>query len=186
MDVLEAIRSRRSVRDYTPRVPEREVVEELLELAVRAPNHRMTEPWRFLVMGPEARRAYGEALGGRRARRVEDPDAAEILRTRAVEDAVGLPLMIGVAQHLAEDPEVRTEDYAAIFMAVQNLMLGAVALGLGTHLKTGAVMDDAPLRRALELGTEERLVALVQLGEPDGTAPLRPRTSATRFTRWLP
>jgi nitroreductase len=186
MGVFEAIRRRRSVRDYTDRVPERKVVTELLELAVRAPNHRLTEPWGFLVLGPEARRVYGEIRGARRAGKVEDPDTAETLRRRSVEDAVGLPLLIGVTQRLAEDPEVRREDYAATFMAVQNLLLGAVAVGLGTYVKTGAVMEDARLRDALGLGTEERLVALVQLGEPAGRAPLRPRTPAARLTRWLP
>ena len=67
MDVLEAIDTRRSIKEFTGRPVTREEIERLLEAAVQSPNHRMTEPWRFYVLGREARRAYGEALGARLA-----------------------------------------------------------------------------------------------------------------------
>jgi nitroreductase len=69
MDVLEAIRTRRSVREFTNRPISREDIMRLLEAVVQGPNHRMTQPWRFYVLGPEARRAYGAALGARKAKR---------------------------------------------------------------------------------------------------------------------
>ena len=70
MDVFEAIAERRSVKEFTARELEREEIESLLEAVVWAPNHRLTEPWRFYVLGPDARRAYGAALGARKAKRV--------------------------------------------------------------------------------------------------------------------
>ena len=75
-DAVSAIHARRSIKRFTDQPVSREQIEHLLEAAVQAPNHRMTEPWRFYVLGPQARRAFGEVLGGRKARKVEDPEAA--------------------------------------------------------------------------------------------------------------
>lgn len=186
MEVLEAIRQRRSVKKFKERVPSDREVDALLELAVLAPNHRMTEPWSFRVLGPEARQAYGEALGTRKARKVENEDAAEAVRQKTIDNAVSVPLMLGVVQRLDEDPEIREEDYAACFMGIQNLCLGAQAVGLGTHVKTGAVLGDPPLREALEVEEGERLVALLHLGEPAELPEPKERTPARERTRRLP
>lgn len=186
MDVIDAIRSRRSIKQFGHRIPSRDDVEALLELAVQAPNHRMTEPWRFRVMGPEARRAYGEALAARRVRRIDDADAAAAVRRKTVDSAVGTPLMIGVLQQLSDNPEIREEDYAACFMAIQNLCLGALPLGLGAHIHTGAVLNDAPVREALEAEEDERVVALVDLGRPYEVPDAKSRTPAVELTRWIP
>ncbi|UCF19649.1 MAG: nitroreductase family protein [Gemmatimonadota bacterium] len=69
MHLHDAIHARRSVKRYTDAPVARETIEHLLETVVHAPNHRMTQPWRFYVLGPEARRAYGETLGARKAKR---------------------------------------------------------------------------------------------------------------------
>ena len=146
----------------------------------------MTQPWRFHVLGPEARRAYGEALGARKARRVEDPAAGELVRRKVADEHAALPSMIAVSMRLDENPEVREEDYAAAFMAIENLSLAAVAMGLGVHIKTGAVMDDPHAREAAGIPEGERLVAIVNVGEPAAVAASKPRTPAGELTRWLP
>ncbi len=76
MDIFAAISTRRSIKRFTDRTISREAIEQLLDLAVQAPNHRMTEPWRFYVLGPEARATYGSALGVRKAKRVAEAEAA--------------------------------------------------------------------------------------------------------------
>ncbi|HEX6943656.1 MAG TPA: nitroreductase family protein, partial [Gemmatimonadaceae bacterium] len=68
MDLSEAISSRRSVRQFSDRVITRAEIERMLDAAVQAPNHRLTQPWRFYVLGPDARRAYGAVLGARKAK----------------------------------------------------------------------------------------------------------------------
>src|ERR687883_392968 len=68
-----------------------------------------------------------------------------------------LPAMIAVAVALNENPEIREEDYAAAMMAVQNIALAAVELGLGTHIKSGAVMDDPAARATVGLPEGQRL-----------------------------
>jgi nitroreductase len=186
MDVSEAIRTRRSIKEFTDRPVPREEIERLLEAVVLAPNHRMTQPWRLYVLGPEARRAYGEALGARKAKRVEDPQAARAVVEKVAATHAGLPAMIAVGTMLDENPEIREEDYAAAMMGVQNLMLAAAEMGLGTHLKTGAVMDDPRARAAVGVPEGERIVAVVNLGEPAAVPEAKPRRPATDVTTWVP
>jgi nitroreductase len=186
MDISEAIRARRSTKDFRPGPVSRDRIERLLEAAVQAPNHRMTEPWRFHVLGEGARRAYGAALGARKAKKVEDPAAAADVIRKVAEKHVGLPAMLAVSVVLAEDPEVREEDVAAAWMAIENLLLLAPSLGLGTHLKTGAIMHDPKARAAVGVPDGERIVAIVEIGEPATPAPAKPRKPASTLTRWVP
>ena len=83
-----------------------------------------------------------------------------------------------------DDPEVREEDYAAAMMAVENLALTAVELGLGTHIKTGGVMSDPAARAAAGVRDGERIVAMVNVGTPADVPPPKARDEAAAFTTW--
>lgn len=186
MHVMEAIQNRRSIKKFTARGITRADIESLLDAAVLAPNHGMTQPWGFIVMGEEARRAYGEVLGARRSARIEDPNAVAVTMERAVRSAVEAPAIVAVTMNLDEDPETREEDYAATFMAIQNMALAAVSNGLGTQIKTGAIMDDPRLRDALRVKEGRRIVALVFVGEPAEVPAPKARIPAAEKTVWLP
>ena len=73
MNVSDAIARRRSIKKFQDLPVPREAIEAALQAATLAPNHRSTQPWRFYVLGPESRRAYGIALGERKARKVSQP-----------------------------------------------------------------------------------------------------------------
>jgi nitroreductase len=186
MQVRDAIRARRSIKRFDARAVTRDEIEALLEAAALAPNHRLTQPWRFYVLGPEARHAYGLAVGERKARKLEDPERARDVRDTVAREHRDLPLMIAVAVVNAADPEIREEDYAAAMMAVQNMALVAVELGLGTHIKSGGVMSDPAARAAAGVGDDERIVAIVNVGVPLDVPPTKPREPATKFTTWVP
>jgi nitroreductase len=186
MRVSDALKQRRSIKRFTGREVSREEIEALLDAAVLAPNHRLTEPWRFCVLGPEARYAYGLALGERKARKIEDPEQARTLRERVAQEHRALPAMIVVAVVTSENPEVREEDYAATMMAVENIALRALELGLGTAVRTGGVMSDAAARAAAGVAEHERIVAVVNVGEPAEVPPGPRKTSAQAHTRWVP
>jgi nitroreductase len=186
MNDITLLESRRSIRQFTSRQPTRGEIESMLEAAVLAPNHRMTQPWRFYVLGKEARRGLGLALGNRKAKKLEDTDAAEALRQKVADEHAALPLMIAVAVVEHENPEIREEDYAAGMMAVQNISLAAVALGLGTHIKTGAVMQDPAARSAIGVRDGERVIAMLNVGEPAAVPAPKPRESAATLTTWVP
>jgi nitroreductase len=186
LNVLKAIRRRRSIKSFTDRPVKRKEIEEMLEAAVWAPNHHLTEPWRFYVLGPESRYAYGLALGNRKARKLEDPTAAQAVREKVGREHRELPAMLVVAMVESDNPETRQEDYAATMMAVQNLSLAALELGLGTHIKSGAVMDDPAARAAAGVADGERIVAIVNIGEPAEEREAKARASAESRTVWQP
>lgn len=186
MDTIDVISSRRSIKTFTKRPISDEAIAQLIEVAVQAPNHRMTEPWRFYVLGPQARAAYGAALGARKAKRVEDPQAAEDVIRKVEATHRDLPAMLAVSMTLDENPEIREEDYAATYMAIQNLCLAACSKGLGTHVKSGAIMDDPNGRAAVGVGENERIVATISLGEPAEMPAPKSRKSGSELTSWRP
>src|SRR3954464_11075940 len=102
---LDTLRNRRSIRQFTDRQPTREEVERILDAAVLAPNHRLTQPWRFYVLGPEARHAYGLALGARKAKKLEDAKAGRALRDTVAAEHRALPAMLVVAVVESDSPE---------------------------------------------------------------------------------
>jgi nitroreductase len=185
MDIQDAIAQRRSIRQFTTREIERSEIEQLIDMAVMAPNHRLTRPWRFYILGPKARRGYGEVLGARKAKKLEDPEAARALIDKVAAAEVAVPAMIVVTVKRNDNPETAEEDYAAAMMAVQNIMLAAVPMGLGTHLRSGAVMNDPRTHAVLGVPETERVIALIHLGEPAESPPVKPPVSSDAVTVWL-
>jgi nitroreductase len=187
MHTTEAIQQRRSVKRFVDRPVAREEIEKLLDAAVLAPNHRLTQPWRFYVLGPDARYAYGLALGNRKAKKIEDPEAARVMRDSVAAEHRALPGMIAVAVTVNENDEIREEDYAAGMMAIQNLALTAVELGLGTHMKTGAIMADPAARAASGVTDDnQKIIAVVNVGEPSEVQAAKNRQPASSLTTWMP
>ncbi len=184
MNVSAAIAARRSIRAFTNRVVTREELEGLFHDANQAPNHRLTQPWRFYACGPEARAAYGLALGNRKAKKATDEAHAEQLRRETSDAHRAWPGMVIVSMTLNENAEIREEDYAATMMAVQTLCLSAVAHGLGTYIRTGAIMDDPAARAAAGVPEGERIIAVLTVGEPLEVPAPKTRRPATELTNW--
>ena len=148
MDVEEAIRTRRTHKVYGAEPVDRATLEQLLELARWAPNHNLTNPWRFRVLGPRTLAALKEAAG---------PEAASKL-DRA-------PTLVCVsAVQSGEDPVADEEDLLAAGCATYALLLGAHARGLAAYWRTPAVLRTEAGRAALDLPANERAIALVHLG----------------------
>ncbi|OLE52840.1 MAG: hypothetical protein AUG74_21415 [Bacteroidetes bacterium 13_1_20CM_4_60_6] len=185
MNVTDAIKQRRSVKKFTERELTRAEIEPLLDAVTHAPNHHLTQPWRFYVLGPEARYAYGLALGARKAKKIEDAVAGQALKEKVAVEHRALPAMIAVAMVNSDDPQTREENYAAVMMGVQNLLLAAVEAGFQTHIKTGAVMDDPAARAAAGVREGERIVAIVNVGVPAEPVVGKPRSGASGYTSWL-
>lgn len=186
MTVLEAIRARRSVPRLRPDPVPREVIEQMLEAAVWAPNHRLTEPWRFYVLAADGKRRFAEIRGRLRATAFADPGAPEAVRAveRVYQDTLATPALIVPTVHLAADDVQREEDLAATFMAIQNLLLAATELGVGTYLRTGAILQAPEFRSLLGLEDDRRILAVIYVGYP-AEVPQKRRTPAADRTVWL-
>src|SRR2546430_4267006 len=144
MPIPEIIEQRRSIKKFTERAVTRGEIETILDAAILAPNHRLTRPWRFYVLGPASRYAYGLALGERKARNVSDPEAAGKLRETVAAEHRQLPCMIAVAVVHHDNAEIGEEDYAAAMMAIENLALTAGGRGGGGPTTNGGGVGGRP------------------------------------------
>ncbi len=149
MDVDDAIRSRRTHKAFAPEPVPRELLDELLELARWAPNHHLTNPWRFRVLGPESLAALKDAAG---------PEAASKL-DRA-------PTLVAATQVRSDDPVQDEEDLCAAACATYAVLLAAHDRGLAGYWRTPGVLRTAEGRAALGIADDERFVALIHLGRP--------------------
>jgi len=182
--VLELLRSRRSMPRVRPECPPREVIEQVIDAAVWAPNHHLTEPWRFIMLTGEARRELGEAMArGKLARGgAMDPAKLDALRRKPLR----APVIIAVGVIPASrEPEVEIEEICAGAAAIQNLLLAAHGLGLAAMWRTGEAAFDPEVKAFLGLPADAHLLGFVYLGYPDGDPPRRTRRPAREFTTWF-
>jgi len=169
MDVETAIRTRRTHKAYGAEPVARATLDELLELARWAPNHNLTNPWRFRVLGPRSLAALKRAAG---------PEAAAKL-DRA-------PTLVCVSVALGgEDPVRDEEDLLAAACATYALLLGAHGRGLAAYWRTPAVLRSDAGRAALGLAAGERAIALVHLGPPRQEKDPPPRAPAADVVTYL-
>jgi nitroreductase len=168
MELEEAIRTRRTHKAYRPEPLERATLEELFELANWAPNHHLTQPWRFRVVGPAALERLKQAAG---------PEAAPKL-DRA-------PTLVAVSAVRAEDERADEEDLLASACAAYIVLLGAHGRGLAGYWRTPAVLWQPEGLAALGIPAEERAIGLLYLGRPiqEQRPPDRPAAAAT--VKWL-
>ncbi len=175
MTLSEIIKGRRSIGAFldTP-VPER-VVEELLETAKWAPNHHLTQPWRFIYITGEARRGLAEVrrILHQEASQSSDPEQVRAVGERAYQTVMSIPAFLAVVMAEHEDPHIREEDFAACCCLIQNFMLLAWERGIGTHWKT--ISNDPRQRAFLGLAPNEKLVGFLHLGYPARVPPPRER-----------
>ena len=164
MDVETAIRSRRTHKAYGGDPVDRETLAELFELASWAPNHHLTSPWRFRVLGPESLQRLKQAAG---------PEAATKL-DRA-------PTLVVCSAALSGDPVQDEEDLHATAVAAYIVLLGAHARGLAGYWRTPDVLRTPEGRAAVGLGDDERFVGLLHIGRPvqEQRAPERAPATAT-------
>jgi nitroreductase len=145
------VRARRTHKAYGPEPVPPEVLEELLDLARWAPNHHLTNPWRFRVLGPGARRRLCEAA-----------DALEAGSGRKLDRA---PTLVAVsALQCGDDPVLDEEDLLAAGCAAFLVLLAAEARGLASYWRTPAVLRDAAGRAALGIPDGEHAIGLLHLG----------------------
>jgi nitroreductase len=169
VDVEQAIRTRRTHKAYRAEPVPQETLEQLFELARWAPNHHVTNPWRFRVVGPESLARLKEAAG---------PEAAAKL-DRA-------PTLVVASVIETGDPVQDEEDLCAAAVAAYIVLLGAHARGLGGYWRTPEVLRRAEGRAALGVGEGERVLGLLNLGPPRQEKEPPGRLPPGDFVTYLP
>lgn len=187
VDMLASIKNRRSAGKLNAeRAPAREHIELLLEACTWAPNHKLTNPWRFIVIAGEARKAMGEMYRRLVLEDAKDESAETRMRADvAAKKPLRAPVTIMVVCETEDPPRRRKEDYAACAAGVQNMLLLAQSMGLAAKWNTGAVVDDPRFKQYFGLAPTAEVVGLIYLGYADGPLPSAPpRKAARELTQW--
>jgi len=157
------LRGRRSYDKYLPDPVPETVIESAIEVARWAPNHHLTEPWHFYLLGPESKAAIVE----RNTELVEADRGLEAAEAKRAKWGA-VPGWLVVTCLRSTDPKTAREDYAACCCAVQNLMLYLWSEGVGSKWTTGKVTEDSSFPRIVGFDPEvEEPVALLWYGYPD-------------------
>jgi len=200
ISVFEAIYTLRSIRKFKQIPVEKEKIEKVIKAATMAPNASFTEPWHFVVVTKDQTKKrftplYSEAFRLYQSQRrvITDEIRARLEKTKHFADNIHeIPVMIFVFM----DPEKRavkegfldklTEQamYGSIFPAIQNLMLAARGIGLGTILTTLLNFYEEDVKQILNVPKTMRLVAMVGLGYPAVKFAEPRRSPVEKFLHW--
>ncbi len=164
-----AVRSRRTHKAYGAEPVDRATLDQLFELARWAPNHNLTNPWRFRVLGPETLARLKEAA--------RPEGAAKLDRA---------PTLVLVSVRQTGDPVQDQEDLCATAVATYIVLLAAHGRGLAGYWRTPGVLRTPEGRAALGLQADERVVALVHLGPPRQQREPPEREPPEQFVSYLP
>ncbi|WP_090573472.1 nitroreductase family protein [Paenibacillus sp. OV219] len=159
--IIEAIRTRRTIKSFKPDPIREADLIAWLEAASFAPNHRMNEPWEILLIGPETRAKLNHKTNFGNA-----------------------PVLLAVLSKPAATPFERDENVMAVSCFVQNFLLGAHEAGAGVYW---ASLGALPHNRAL-LSVQEGydVIGILGVGYPAEEPVARPRTPIASKMTHLP
>lgn len=187
MEIMDLIKSRRSIGAVEDREVPDDVIRELLEAAIWAPNHKKTEPWKFRVVKGEGRVKFGEEMA-----RIAAAKAAGLSEEEAqkkIEKARKAPLRAPVIIVIATSPSGKVpeiEEVTATGCALQNLLLVAAEKGLATKVRTGDMAYEKELHKFLQLDENDKIIGFVYVGYPKKESEIKAqRTPAEEKTIWI-
>jgi nitroreductase len=183
MDALHALLSRSSVGVLQAPAPAPEVLEKAFAAALRAPDHRMLRPWRFITIQGEGLQALGELFVS--ASRAIKPglDAAETARLRQM--PLRAPMIVVAVSHIIDDAKVPAwEQMLATGAAVQNFLIALHAQGFGTMWRTGQLTENALVKEALGLAAGDMIIGFVYVGTPGSEKKITPLDTSTFVRSW--
>jgi len=166
--IREIAEARRTHKAFGPEPVPRETLTELLSLARLAPNHHLTQPWRFRVLGPAALARLQEAAGASEAVKLE----------RA-------PTLVLASAALSGDLVQDEEDVCATAAAVMLVLLAATERGLATYWRTPSVVRTPRGREALGVPAGERVLGLMHFGSPEREPASRERAPVEEYVQFL-
>lgn len=184
MDAMELLRTRASNGKLDAPAPDEATLNEILEAALRAPDHAALRPWRILVLRGEAREALGEVFA--RAALAREPGLDEEKLARNRRKPLRAPLLLVVAATPVAHPKApEIEQVLSAGALAHGILLGLQAKGYAGMWRTGAPAYDPQVKEALGLRGEDHIVAFLYAGTPTTPAPEMARpTVATHVELW--
>jgi len=178
MDVFDTINSLRAVRNFDSKPVENEKIMKILNAAIKAPSSANSQPWEFMVLRDfEKKKKVGQVVALAWSKYVEDklnvlPENTKKLFqsvTELVEKTQQIPVIILACLDLDKASKTEESKYASIYPAVQNILLAAHALGLGTCLTTHGCTEtrgESQVKQILQIPDRIKIAAFIYLGYP--------------------
>lgn len=186
-EITALIKDRRTIypEQFSTRKVHKELVEALLNNAIWAPTHGLTQPWRFIVVAEDARVKLGETLAGAYMNAVPKEEQKDTKISKLLNRPQKASVAIALIMEREADTKITVrDDFGAIACAVQNMHLTATAYGLGAFWSTPGIMNSAPVRSFLELQDNQECVGFFYLGYPDIEWPSGQRRPIEYLTTW--
>lgn len=181
MELSHIIMERRSVHVFEDRPVSLELVKKMLDTAVWVPNHKMTQPWRFVLVHGEGRKRIAEVSRALNERRERDPEKAKEIGLKFYNKLMAVPMFLLVVMKEHPHPVVREEDYASVSCLIHNFSLLSWEQGLGLVWETYPLLHEPSFREALGIGQGEKIVGSLHVGYPAKVPSAQPRIPAEQL-----
>jgi nitroreductase len=176
--IAERIRTRRTTKLFLRQKVSKRLIREAIEVARWAPNHHLTEPWHFYLLGPDTIEACAKLIGDL----VRETKGDEELAAFKERSARSMPGWLLVTCRRSDDELREREDYAAVCCAIQNLTLYLAEADVACKWTTGLVTRDQRLFDLIGIdAAEEFVVGLIWYGYPK-TLPTQSRKDVDDIT----
>ena len=167
MNLTEIIKDRRSVHRFQDREVSPELIIELLDAAVWAPNHHVTEPWRFILVHGDSKEKLAQTVKGIRESKETDPEKKKAIGEKIYKKISSNPMYLIVIVKEDENPIVREDDFAAACCLLQNFSLLAWEQGIGMTWHSYGWLKDPIFREAYGIQPNERAICNMHMGYPE-------------------
>ncbi|MFL2653845.1 MAG: nitroreductase [Dehalococcoidia bacterium] len=184
-DLLKTIKDRRNTKSFTEEEVKKSDIELILESGVWAPNHRNTEPWRFVVIdkSSELKKEISKSMISLQ----EESSNAKLTDDQKTNISLSVaksPCYIFVFTTIGDTPEITEENYGAVCCAIQNMQLTATTLGLGVGWSTGKISKIKNLKKLLDVDQTLKIVGVLSIGYPNSNIE-KSREEFSNLTKWL-
>ena len=166
------IRERRTIRKFKEECISTETLSDLLEVASWAPNHKLREPWRFIIYNGQGTKELADIIADAASKGGKMKKSPEEMKNYFL----SIPAHILVVMPEDANPFIREEDYAATCALIQNFQLAAWERGVGVFWKTDSYLTLPAFREGVGVKPGEKIAAILHVGYTDMTPNARPRT----------
>lgn len=201
MDIYQAINERRSIRKFQTKKIEDQTLLKLAEAAIKAPNGGNAQPWDFIFItqpeliaeiGKILEEVHDEYFGTARKDNLEGEQLKKVVSSykRMSNAPVFVLVCMNIRNQQLNQPYVQwTTEWAhhSIAAAMENMILAAVAEGLGTCWLGSPSWKANQLKQRLGIPEHVQIVAMSPIGYPDQAPKARPRLAVeevTHFNQW--
>ena len=170
MTISEAIRSRRTIFSFKPGAVPTDVLESILDAGRFGPNHLLTEPWRFTIIGEKTRLIMADRYAEiqvEKVMNVANDEQKKSVAQKGYEKWMSKPTLVAVSYVLSDNPVQLREDFAATCCAMLNIQLAGWEQGVGMQWTTGSIINEPNTYRLLDIDpTTEEIIGFYYMGYP--------------------